>query len=807
MAVDLRAKGPQGVAVRTLLGPAVEAVFPETLSTPSALLPLREWVAGTDSSVWTHPSPTRFDHKNYRETPPGTALLKPSGEPIPYCRSLANTGECSATASCWEVEAGVVYFRGDNTDGLSLRHEPTLRDSNRRSFAHAGLPPWAFVDWTASIDSLTREALLVPTDGRVTIPVALPSHPRLRFGFGAPAPRLQALPDQPVGRLLIGEEVVWTHTTETDAPWSEHTIDLGRYAGQTVSLTFEATAATAGVQHSVVAFAEPTIITNDEAPRRPRRVVMVGIDTLRLDHLGLHGAPSDRTPGLDARGRTGVVFDNAWAPAPRTRPSFRSALTGLWPLDAIGAPPLTRRFADAGFATAGIVANVHLQPHLGFADGAGWWDYHDSDDAGPQVDRAIAWLNEHAHEDSFLFLHLMDPHIFYLAPEPFTDVYSAGIPRAKLPDRYNRWTIQESMEKGTLKPAHKRFMQARYQGEVRYLDQQLSRLLAHLDTLPGDTLVVLHSDHGEEFWDHGGYEHNHTLYPELMRVMLWVIPPAGWADGPARVSAPVSLVDLTPTLVDLFELPQHGLESSPGVSLAPWLDPAATTAQAALAETLHKRPLQMGHMMFNREQWGVVHAGWAYTLETISGREEAYRFTIDPTHSKNAIQEAPVSTLRQALSEATGWPVSAGWRIRIERPKQPFSLTFEEPVSAAGVLDPEAARTRRANLEWGEVPPRRPADVAEVTVSPDRRTVHVRPGSQPSGTLYVLGPSPTSTARVDAPETPTYTVRPGNRMLGRAKAEIKAGTILVPTHGEGAALAEIGDPRLIEALQTMGYIE
>ena len=804
-AVRLHTPGPQALRLLDTLGPHTRVSLPERVGPSGDTLALDTWSKDAETGLWTHPSPTRFDHQQYRATPPGSALVSADGTPVPYFHSLVDKQACRNTDTCWEVRKGTLYYTGPDAPSVQLQHSPTKADDLRRSPARSGLSPHAFVDWTATIAGLTREALLVPAGGSVQLTVDIPANTTLRFGLGAPAPRRAVGEDTPTARILVDGTQVWAGSTTTDAPWSEHTVDLSAYSSSTVTLSFETTPGTDSALGRAVAFAEPSIVPTVDPTAPVRRVVVIGIDTLRLDHLGLHGGPADLTPGLDAWGKGAILFDNARAPAPRTRPSFRSALTGRWPLEAIQASPLTRHFADAGFSTAGIVANVHLQPHLGFADGAGWWDYHDSDDAEPQVDRAIAWLDAHAGEDSFLFLHLMDPHIFYLAPEPFQDAFTAGMKQAGLPDRYNRWTLGEAEQKGRLKPVHKRFIQARYKGEVRYLDQHLARLLHHIDQLPGDTVVVLHSDHGEEFWDHGDFEHNHSLYDELMRTMLWIRPPGGWSGGPTRVDVPVSLVDIVPTLHSLFGLSHT--EALDGTSLAPWLDPHDSDGQATLHTQLTDRPLQMGHMMFAREQWGVLHKGWTYTLETMTGAESAHHLPTDPTQQNNRTADAPLDDLRAALSASTGWPVGPGWRIKVEGLKVPFSLHFDTPVQAAGVIDPEAGRTRRANLEWGEVPPVLPTDVAAVELSDDGHTLSVVPGPKAEGTLYVLGPDAQTTATVRTDGMPDYTVTPGSRMLGKGTARIAAGPLLVPTQTEASMLAEQGDPRLYEALREMGYIE
>jgi len=808
-AVRLHEAGPQ--AVRLASPPSQSGVRIQSISLADVRrlegpLPL--------SGPWSpHPehhrvrsidSPVRFDHKSYRSRPPGTRLVDRSTDTdLPYVARLLEQGHCGEDAPCWEVHKGQVHL-GLPEGGtpvpvtLELVHDDADRDTRRRSPSASGLADADFVQWSATIDGLTREALLLPAASSMRWTVPVHAGASLRFGFGVPPTRAHAPPANASARITIDGQQVWSEETVTKAPWTEHALDLGPYAGQTITLELSTDASVPG---TAVAIAEPTLTPPKDSDRAPRRIIVVGIDTLRRDHLGLHGSHDKLTPGLDQWGAGAVVFDNAWAPAPRTRPSFRSALTGRWPLDAIGAPQLSRWLADAGFSTAGIVANVHLQPHLGFADGAGWWDYHDSDDAGPQVDRALGWLTAHAHEDSFLFLHLMDLHIFYLAPAPFTDAFTDGLKRGSLPDRYNRWTIHESMRKETLKPHHKEWIAARYAGEVRYLDHELSRLLAAVDELPGDTLVVMLSDHGEELWDHDDFEHNHSLYPELMRTMLWMRPPAGWSDGPHRVDEPVSLIDVVPTILDVasVEAPPGALQ---GISLSAWLDPEQTPDPTALTE----RPMQMGHMMFAREQWGVLYNGWTYTLETGTGVEAAFEHATDPTAQNPRLADAPLDELRSALSEATGWPVGDGWRVRLERAQQPFTLHFSHPVTLAGVIDPEALRKRRANLEWGEVPPVLPSDVAEVRLSADQTQVSVTPGPKGAGTLFILGALADDRVKVTS-DSPDYEIGLGRVMLGQGPANIAAGTIIVPQATEASLLAEAGDPRLIEALRAMGYIE
>src|SRR5690606_31885120 len=102
-----------------------------------------------------------------------------------------------------------------------------------------------------------------------------------------------------------------------------------------------------------------------------------------------------------------------------------------------------------GFATAGIVANIHLQPRFGFHRGFDSWRYDSRADAAEQVNRALTWLRDQESRDAYLFLHIMDPHIFYRAPGPYRDMFVSD-PDPRLPDTFNRWQVYAMERSGQL---------------------------------------------------------------------------------------------------------------------------------------------------------------------------------------------------------------------------------------------------------------------------------------------------------------------------------------------------------------------
>ena len=817
---DLGAPGAPVLRLLDQVDAAELSLPPSSLPTesPSGVFPLADdWRLASGAEVrglrlWRTSLPVKLPLKRYMEAPEGMTLRQGDRE-LPYVRGMQRGARVRGG---WEIASGALMLAwqgrpSEESEPIELVYEQSVERESSLNLELSGLSPVDFAHRSVTIGVLTREALLVPAPGSATFQVTVPPGARLRFGYGVAQPPVEGVEATVALSVRVGDDELWSDRASIGVDWREASVDLSKYAGQTVSLRLASDPAGDPLR-DYAAFAEPEIIG---APTEagPRRVVVIGIDTLRPDHLGLYGYDRPTSPGIDALGAQSVVFDQARSPAPRTRPSFRTSTTGRWPYSAIEAPTFGEVLRADGFSTAGVVANVHLSPRLGFADGFGWWQYDKSQDANIQVDRALGWLESHRDEDSFLFLHLMDPHIFYMAPEPFTDRFTSGLTGGEVGDRYNRWMIYNLEQSGKLSDDNKAWLAGRYDGEIAYLDQELVRFVAALDALPGRTLLVLHSDHGEEFWDHGGYEHNHTLYDELVHAALLIRPPGGWGGGPHRVESPVSLADIAPTLYDLAGVDEAAVPEMDGLSLGPLVKggPAARAQEASLAD----RPLHVGYLMYDTERWGVVHEGWKYILQTMSGTEELYDLRNDPGERRDLAHDRGVdmSKWHTALEEATGWPVGRGWRVDMRGARQPFSLRFSDPVRDAGVLDPEAGRSRRANLEWGETVPVLPQDVATVTLDEDGRLVRVNPGPHAYGTLYIMGPDSGDRATLREEGEAPRELGPGAAVLSRGNIEIVPGVIIAPKDSEMVHLAgssdgsEGDDDDAIEALRELGYLE
>lgn len=313
-------------------------------------------------------------------------------------------------------------------------------------------------------------------------------------------------------------------------------------------------------------------------PARPNVLVYV-VDTLRADGL----EPYDSrvlTPAAARLAREGVLYERAYAHSSWTRPSITSILTGQRPDEhavetrtSIASPSLrflSEAFSESGYATAAIITNPNVGAFFGFDQG-----YDDFIElfAGHQkagvvqpgkararsdevTERAIEWIDG-APRPFFLFVLASDPHSPYEPPASFDCPASRG-PAPRGP-RYLGWGNVEEQR-------------SRYQCEIAFNDASFGRLLDHIREagLYDETVVVLSSDHGEEFGDHGHRWHGKTLFEEQVRVPLIIRRPREPQPG-RRVETPVQLVDLHPTLLEAAGIPRTS--ALPGRTLPP--DPGA----------------------------------------------------------------------------------------------------------------------------------------------------------------------------------------------------------------------------------------
>jgi len=327
-----------------------------------------------------------------------------------------------------------------------------------------------------------------------------------------------------------------------------------------------------------------------------RNLVLVSIDTLRADHLSLYGYTRETSPVLDAFARGAVVFTRAISASNETIASHHALFQSVLPTRALSrahrAPTLTTILRKGGWRTAAFTDGGPMSAQNGFARG---FDVFDAGNEGLEhsLPKAIGWLDEVASgpEPFFLFVHAFDVHSPYDPGHPwdtrFFREYEGPITGATS-ETVLRGVRRLSEHEHRREPREvasddRRKIGALYDGGIARADDLLGSLLARLDAsdLRDVTAIAILSDHGEEFWDHGSVLHSHTLYQELLHVPLILRVP-GWEERAGRVHPRVSLLDVTPTLLEI--LGQEAPAAVHGRSLVPLVHDGAETRRAFPSE-------------------------------------------------------------------------------------------------------------------------------------------------------------------------------------------------------------------------------
>jgi hypothetical protein len=314
---------------------------------------------------------------------------------------------------------------------------------------------------------------------------------------------------------------------------------------------------------------------------------------------------------------------------------------------------------------------------------------------------------------------------------------------------------------------------------------------------------VIHNDHGEEFWEHGGFEHNHTLYDDVTRGLLWVKPPGGTGGAGARTPFPATLQDIGPTVYEFA-----GFTDAPpsdGTSL--W------GAIRGAADAGWTRPIPIAHLQYDANRWGVVWDDHKYVLITGSGEEELYDLKADPGEQHNLVGKVDTTPYWQKMGEAHKLTIGLGWRIDITLPPgTEWTVQLPAAAKAADVLDPELISKHPANQEFGEKPRKTPDEVATVTLAPDGLSLTVKAGRNGDGILWVLfdgaqEPSGATVTLGKESASPTG----GSVRLGGGTLHFKPGVVFVPPPSETDRMkscesATAMSPEMLRMLRDLGYI-
>ena len=453
-------------------------------------------------------------------------------------------------------------------------------------------------------------------------------------------------------------------------------------------------------------------------PKQAVDVVLITLDTTRADYLQPYQKVRPTSPFLNALSEQGVTFTNAYATASWTSPSMASVMTGLYPNEHgvsdmvseqvdpndVGIPVLSNQaltlaemLHGAGFKTFGVCTNMLVNAEAGFAQGYDEFVGEDTSNLPfPRV--AVTSLLPHLRESEryFLWLHYFDAHWVYQEQAPWFDQWndssfrtgadfmgeatqwayrnkhelgaSDPIPPAEVPRLINQLlainfdpnnliesvnAVAPESERARIIDDYLRYLRAAYRSELRVVDYDMQRVLENIG-VDDNTLLIVTSDHGDEFLDHGKLGHNlASLYNELIRVPLVVRLPGGKHAG-LVIDEPVSLVDLVPSILDLLNLPSPtGLS---GRSFANLIEGKKLEKRRELVSELNR----VGEGNYR----AVIRYPWKYIHSLRDNHGELYNLQNDAKERHNLVasEQAIARELRQWIlnwdkTTKPHWPV------------------------------------------------------------------------------------------------------------------------------------------------------
>ena len=377
----------------------------------------------------------------------------------------------------------------------------------------------------------------------------------------------------------------------------------------------------------------------------PPNLLLVSIDALRPDRLEAYGYDRPTSPFLAELAARGVVFENAFCNTHGTTQSHTTILSGLYQeqhgvgMASSGSGIAANRIPDAvallpeilrehGYSTIGVTDRGNAAGSFGFSRG-----FDRFDDRGGGIvkvaRRALRFVEEALPEKKpiFVFLHTYEVHSPYRPPPEVRAML--GVPD-DTPEASSEWLLERIGDAASLPPGALDALSQLYDAEIRHTDDELRALFADLDARGffENAVVLVTSDHGEEFGEHGGLLHRGLLYDELLRVPLLL---EGTGIAPASVEEPVSSIDIAPTLLAAAGVPAP--ESMEGRSL------------------LADRRRSVVVSQYSRERYAIRTAEWKLIREEATGAIELYHPETDPAERENVAERNSevVATLVAAL--------------------------------------------------------------------------------------------------------------------------------------------------------------
>lgn len=555
-----------------------------------------------------------------------------------------------------------------------------------------------------------RHAIIAPPPSTLRFRAHVPESAKLRFAIAVAQP--SEPPASAIGvRFVVtieGERVFARVLNPVDhrdeRRWFDSEIDLADWSGREIDIHLSTEADGTPPAAGTPGWSYVRIVREAWRERQPAgaepNVLFLVVDTLRADHLGCYGANPSPSPVLDALAKKGFVSEEALSQASWTLPSMGTLFTGLHPtshgltgqsnraLEASSGgadrsssaylstvlPTLATLAQSAGITTVGVSSTPMVSMATGLSRGfetfadfewprSGWPDAEEVNEI------FLSWLESNPDLRFFAYLHYMDTHDPYQPPAAYLPTAPEGTRAAVAGGRVTDLPQATTAGSSPLTAAELAHLKTLYDAEIRYWDSQLGVLLDGLEAagVMESTIVIVTSDHGEEFLEHGRLKHRKTLYDEVIRVPLVLYGPGIRA---LRLRVATQGIDVLPTIAALLgaEVPFD----APGQNLL-----AGPEERAAIVSTQWSQRLggTAGQLI------AVRTPRWKLIWNPESGSRELYDLLTDPAEQVNRYGSVPEG---DKLA-----PLLREWQARAPRPPEAAGrhLRFEEMLRALGYIE------------------------------------------------------------------------------------------------------------------------
>ena len=398
-----------------------------------------------------------------------------------------------------------------------------------------------------------------------------------------------------------------------------------------------------------------------KAPEAPRGIILISLDTLRADHLGCYGYHRNTSPFIDTFAKKSFVFEHAVVQSEWTLPSHASIMTSLYP-SSHGVTEMKHYLTDehitlaellkkGGYQTAAFTDGVYLSKKFGLGQGFDFYDGSKRIGIKRILPKVMNWLNEHKSDPFFLFIHCYDIHDPYNPPPPFDSIFHDFTYTGKLSPTA-KTIFAANWEGLKVNDEDLRHFIALYDGGIRYTDENIGIFLSYLEDigLADQTLIIITSDHGEEFKEHGRLGHGQIYYRPNLQVPLIINIP-GYPQKEVRVSELVQSIDLLPTILELANLP--AFPNAEGKSLLPLMKGYRNFFTRSLSDLLSllNKDSQVSFSMEPRSAlYSIITEGYQLIHNLNSNSVKLFNLESDPL-AKNSIAERHDDVMKRLLSK------------------------------------------------------------------------------------------------------------------------------------------------------------